>query len=34
MAFRDSFFGALVDLLDPHDLGRLAVGVGRLRPEA
>ena len=30
MAFRDSFFGALADALGPHDLGRLAVGVGRL----
>ena len=28
MAFRDSFFEALVDTLHPHDLGRLAVGVG------
>ena len=27
MAFRDSFFEALVDTLHPHDLGRLAVGV-------
>lgn len=34
MAFRDSFFGALADLLHPHDLGRLAVGVGRLGPAA
>ena len=30
MAFRDSFFGALADALGPYDLGRLAVGVGRL----
>lgn len=30
MAFRDSFFGALADALCPRDLGRLAVGVGRL----
>ena len=32
MAFRDSFFGALVDALGTSDLGRLAVGVGRLGP--
>ena len=28
MAFRDSFFEALVDALHPNDLDRLAVGVG------
>ncbi len=32
MAFRDSFFGALADALCTRDLGRLAVGVGRLGP--
>lgn len=32
MAFRDSFFPALVDALGTSDLGRLAVGVGRLGP--
>ncbi len=30
MAFRDSFFEALAEALRPRDLGRLAVGVGRL----
>ena len=34
MAFRDSFFGALADTLCTRDLGRLAVGVGRLGPAA
>ena len=34
MAFRDSFFGALADALCAGDLGRLAVGVGRLGPAA
>ena len=34
MAFRDSFFGELADVLHPRDLGRLAVGVGRLGPAA
>ena len=34
MAFRDSFFGALADALPTRDLGRLAVGVGRLDPAA
>ena len=34
MAFRDSFFEALADALHTHDLGRLAVGVGRLGPAA
>lgn len=29
-AFRDSFFGALAGALRTRDLGRLAVGVGRL----
>ena len=32
MAFRDSFFEVLADVLGPHDLERLAVGVGRLGP--
>ena len=32
MAFRDSFFGTLADALCTRDLGRLAVGVGRLGP--
>ena len=32
MAFRSSFFGALADCLSERDLGRLAVGVGRLGP--
>ena len=32
MAFRDSFFEALADALRTCDLGRLAVGVGRLEP--
>lgn len=34
MAFRDSFFAALADALCTSDLGRLAVGVGRLGPAA
>ena len=34
MAFRDSFFEALADALRTCDLGRLAVGVGRLGPAA
>ena len=34
MTFRDSFFAALADALCTHDLGRLAVGVGRLGPAA
>ena len=34
MAFRDSFFAALADALCTRDLGRLAVGVGRLGPAA
>ena len=34
MAFRSSFFGALADSLSARDLGRLAVGVGRLGPAA
>ncbi len=34
MAFRDSFFEALADALRTRDLGRLAVGVGRLGPAA
>jgi len=34
MAFRDSFFEALADTLRTSDLGRLAVGVGRLGPAA
>ncbi len=34
MAFRSSFFGALADCLSERDLGRLAVGVGRLGPTA
>ena len=34
MAFRSSFFEALADCLSERDLGRLAVGVGRLGPTA
>ena len=34
MAFRTSFFEALVDCLSARDRGRLAVGVGRLGPAA
>lgn len=34
MTFRDSFFEALADALPTRDLGRLAVGVGRLGPAA
>ena len=34
MAFRSSFFEALADALSERDLGRLAVGVGRLGPAA
>lgn len=34
MAFRSAFFGALADALSARDLGRLAVGVGRLGPAA
>ena len=32
MAFRSSFFGELADALCTRDLGRLAVGVGCIRP--
>ena len=34
IVFRDSFFEALADALRTRDLGRLAVGVGRLGPAA
>ena len=34
MAFRSSFFEALVEALSERDMGRLAVGVGRLGPAA
>ena len=34
MVFRSSFFGALADCLSDRELGRLAVGVGRLGPTA